>query len=163
VDRGGLSARRRVLGTLQKVRDQAVVRASKALADAVEGVRQAGRVRSAAVEANRSHAAEVASRLATEQRALEGGELRVGDLVDGLAWRRRVAEEHGALAARVTKAREVEERAEDGERKARANLLNRKVDADVVTRTIDRRDAEQQKVAEGLAEQAASEAWRPRR
>jgi hypothetical protein len=162
VDEGRLKARGRPLAALKKVRAQGVDRASSALAGAARAARDAAQARLAAEDATLAHARGVAARVEADRAALEAGDLRAGDLVDALAWGKRVAEEHDALAARAAKARETQARAQGGELQARADLSARKVDVDVVDRSISRREAEAQKAAEAVAEQEALESWRRR-
>jgi hypothetical protein len=155
---GPLSA----LAQLERVRKLGVEGASGALASAVDAVKSAVLAKRTAEEAARSHAERVASRSGAERQALERGELRASDLVAGEVWQERMASEQRALATRAKETVELELRAADAEHRARLELQDRQVDADLVTRTLGRREAEEQKAAEAAAEQAASEAWRPR-
>jgi hypothetical protein len=65
--------------------------------------------------------------------------------------------------ARVQRVAEKERSAIEQERKARSVLLARATDAKVAEVAVARRDAERARRAEALAEDAACEAWRPRR
>jgi hypothetical protein len=153
----------RALGALQKVRALGVDAASAALAHAAAKTRAAARARRQVEEAKAAHAEHVASTVDQEQRRLDRGDLRAGDLVDAAAWRKGASIEHDALSAQARKATDVEIRAAGSEERARTELAARKVDADVVARAVSRREASEQKAAESRAEQAASEAWLPRR
>jgi hypothetical protein len=151
------------LSSLKKVREHAVDRAVRTLGDAVDARRGAGAARIAAEEALGAHGEALAAAAGRERQALERGVLRASDLAEGAAWTARAKADLDGLTARVVEARRTEEGLLAREDRARAELAARKVGADLVATTISRRAAERRKAAEVRAEQAASEAWRPRR
>jgi hypothetical protein len=95
--------------------------------------------------------------------ALERGELSAGDLWQADACSRRSFSEEQALVVRVRRVAEREREAIEQERKARSVLLTRATDAKVAEAALARRDAARARRAEARAEDAACEAWRPRR
>jgi hypothetical protein len=163
VDESRLTRQRRTLGALQKVRDLEVEGSSRALAGAIEALGGASQAVARAEEAVVAHArAQTASR-ANHRTALEGGSARAGELADDAAWEQGSRAQHDALAARATAARRVEAEAAERAEKARANLAEGRAAAKVSEAALSRLDAEQRRAAELREEEAAAEAWRPRR
>jgi hypothetical protein len=167
VDKGELKSRQRsaslaTLKTLEKVREHGVEQASKVLAAAAHASRLASAALRAAHDATRAHARGVTTEVAVERKALEDGSLRAAELQAGVAWRRRVSAERDALVAQAGKAAEADARAAAEERRARAGLLARKVDADVARQLASSRALADHRASEEQAEEAQSEAWRPR-
>jgi hypothetical protein len=151
------------LGTLKKVRQLGVEKATRALGESIAATRAASLAARSADEAVATHAARVSSSVEDERKALDRGELQASDLEAGEAWHRQTSKEHDALAASARRARDTEAGAASGERRARADLAARSTDVEVVAAVVSRRDAAERKTAELRAEEAASEAWRPRR
>jgi hypothetical protein len=95
--------------------------------------------------------------------ALDRGELVAGDLAGLDASRRRSSAEEQALALRLRRVADGEKAAIQKERSARSALFARATDAQVAATLVARRDAEAARKAESRAEEAAGDAWRPKR
>jgi len=151
------------LEPLARLRDRKVDEAAGALAGAV-GEREAAEAeRTRADRARAGHEHAIRGARAAEQQALERGELTVADLVRADAWEIRVAAERAAHDASLTRARQVEARAQAKERGAREQVASRRADAKVVASDRARWQEEQRKRAEARDEEAAAEGRRPKR
>jgi hypothetical protein len=151
------------LKALAAVREDRVEQASGALAVAVAESEAARVARRAAEEDRDAQARRVAGAVQAERAALGRGELLAGDVAAADDWRRSAGAEHAALAASAAKARALEVGALGGEQRAREAVAARRAEARVVADAVARREADQRRSAEARAEEAASEAWRPRR
>jgi hypothetical protein len=155
--------RRYPLEPLAELRDTRVDQAVRGLAAAIAERDQAERGRRAAEESRASHDTAAARARSAEADALAHGELRVSDLARADAWELRVAAERAALTAEVDRARGTEHRAREGEQVARGEVASRRADADVIERDRARWTDAQRRQLEARDEEAASEAWRPKR
>jgi hypothetical protein len=151
------------LEPLATLREDAVDAAVRGLAAAVAGRASAERERRISEQRRDAHEQGAARARAVEAEALARGELRVGDLARGGAWETRVASEREAIAGDVERARRAEARAREGEQGARGEVSARKADAQVVEKDRDRWHDGLRKKAEAKEEEAAAEAYRPRR
>ncbi|MGH7436570.1 MAG: hypothetical protein ACRENE_12925, partial [Polyangiaceae bacterium] len=124
-----MSRPRRTLGALQSVRDQEVEGSTRALAAALEALRNATRAAAQAEEVLSGHARAVTASKEAHRRALEGGSALAGELAGDAAWERGSRLEHDALAACVADAKKVEARAFEGVEKARVDLAERRTAA----------------------------------
>jgi hypothetical protein len=151
------------LEALVSLRDRRVDRGADDLARAARALEGAERTRAAAEHAQAEHRAAAAGLRGAERAALASGELRVADLAAGEAWGVRVESENRVLQGRVDAARAEEAKTLADERKARAELADRKVDADVVHKDRARFDELQRRATEARDDEASFEAWRPKR
>lgn len=149
--------------TLRRVRtdrvDRAVLELAKAISerDAAEKRQRAAE----AVKADHERAAE--EKRAAERAALLGGALRVADLMRKDAWEFGVRTEGDKLAADVERAKASADGAKGAENKARAHTAEKRAEADVVDKDREKWAAREGKKALAKEEEAAEEAWRPRR
>jgi hypothetical protein len=150
------------LEPLAKVRAHATSAQAAELAKAVRERTRAEAERRAA-DAARARAEASASEVrAREGEALSRGQLTVADLARGDAWEARVRAEGAALFEDVARAAEGEAAASDQETHARAELAQRRADADVVEKDRARFDQGQRRREEAREEEGAEEAWRPK-
>jgi hypothetical protein len=163
VDQSRLSRPRRTLGALQSVRDQEVEGSSRALVAALEALRNATRAVDQAEEVLAGHAQAMTASKEAHRRALEGGSALAGELAGDATWEKGASLEHDTLAARVADARKIEARAIESVDRARVGLAERRAAARVVEEAVSRLDAADRRSLESRAEEAAAEAWRPRR
>jgi hypothetical protein len=155
--------RRYPLEPVAELREAKVDQAVRGLAVAIAQRDQAERSRCAAEESRASHDAGAQLVRSAEAHALARGELRVSDLARAGAWELRVAAERAELMAEVDRARGAEGRAREGEATARGEVASRQADAQVLEKDRARWADAQRRLAEAKDEEAASEAWRPKR
>jgi hypothetical protein len=163
VDEGRLSRPRRTLGALQTVRDQEVEGSSRALAAALEALINATRAAAQAEDVLSGHAQAIIASKEAHRRALEGGSALAGELAGDVTWERGARLEQHALAARLADAKKIEAGAIVSVESARVDLAERRAAAKVVEAAVSRLDAADRRALESRAEEAAAEAWRPRR
>jgi hypothetical protein len=155
--------RRYPLEPLAELRDRRVDQAVHELAASIAGRDEAERSRRAAEESRSSHNSAAQRARVAEADALARGELRVSDLARADAWELRVAAERAALTAEVDRARGAEHRAREGEHAARGEVASRQADAEVIEKDRARWADAQRRQSDARDEEAASEAWRPKR
>ena len=115
-------------------------------------------------EEERACAEALAQRVREHERcALDRGELRVGDLMHADAWEARVKVEGERLARGVLEAASHESSARDAEARSRQELAHKKADVQVVEKDRARWADEKRRGEEAKDEEAAQEAWRPKR
>jgi hypothetical protein len=151
------------LEPLAALRARKVEGAVTGLAKAVaqrEQAEQARRERELARAAQEARAARV---IEEERGSLERGELHAADLARAHAWQLRSDAERAALSSEVERARAAETEALKGESAARAQVAERRAEADVVDKDRARWTAEGRKGEEAREEEAMAEAFRPRR
>ncbi|MGO9834583.1 MAG: hypothetical protein ACLP1X_10230 [Polyangiaceae bacterium] len=151
------------LAPLAEVRKRAVDSAVRRLSSAVKTREAAERARQAAEDARHEHERAAARVRGGERDALERGDLCAADLARGETWGLRVASERARLSAGVERATSAEAVASDGQLEAQAGVASRRSEADVVAKDRERWDDARRKAAEAREEEAASEAWRPKR
>lgn len=158
-----MSGRKYPLHPLVDLRAKQVDEAARDLAKAVDARQTAERAREAA-EAARVRAEEKARALREEERvALDQGMLRAGDLHRAQAWEIGVSEERKKLVQQAVSAQQGEQKAREKEDGARGNLAEREADAEVVEKDEAKFVAREQKRELAKEEEAAAEAWRPKR
>jgi hypothetical protein len=150
------------LEPLERLRDEKVDEATRALATAVAARDEAERRRRGAEKTSEDHEDAARALREKERAALERGELTAGDLMRADAWEARVAEERATLARGVEQAREAESRARASEAGAQGEVAARKSEAQVVAKDRARWEERARKRADDREEQSAEEAWRPR-
>jgi hypothetical protein len=155
--------RRYPLEPLAELRDRKVDQAACGLAVAIAEREAAEHGRRTAEEARVSHDSAAHNVRTAEADALARGELCVSDLARADAWELRVGAERASLTAEIDRARGAEQRARDGERSAQGELTSRRADADVVESDRARWVDAQRRQSEAKDEEAAAEAWRPKR
>jgi len=118
----------------------------------------------AAKEADRERARDAASVVCREERArLEGGDLKVLDLVRGGIWETRVKTEDAQRGRAIERARAAEEEARATEAGAKLHVASAKAESESVQRHHARWDALAKNAEEAREEEAMSEAVRPKR
>jgi hypothetical protein len=122
----------------------------------------AGRLRAALLQ-RESHAKAVAGVRRVELEALGRGDLRARDLARADAWAIRAAGEREALTSVVQDARAAETKASASQGEAEASVVSRRADAQAVAGHRGRWDEARRRALEASEEEAAFEAWRPRR
>ena len=151
------------LETLAAQRQRQVDEAVKGLASAVS-LREAAERRRVAVGHQRvAHEAHTAGVRDAERDALERGDLSAADLAQAHAWQLRAEAEAAAIAAEEQRARAAEATAADGQKRAQDQVATRRADADVVAKDRARWSERERKRADAVEEEAAAEAFRPRR
>jgi hypothetical protein len=155
--------RRYPLEPVAELRESKVDHAVRGLAVAIAGRDEAERGRRAAEDSRVSHDTAASGVRSAEADALARGELSVADLARADAWEVRVAAERAALTAEVDRTRAAEGRARAGEETARGEVASRRADARVIENDRARWTDAQRRQAEANEEEAASEAWRPKR
>ena len=148
---------------LAALRNKKVDDAANELANKTTARAAAERDRRAAEDRRDAHEAAAARVREGEANALARGELRAADLARANAWEVRIGAESAARVSEVDRARASEAGALEGEQRTRALLTSRRADADVVTKDQARWSHRLRKHAEAKEEEAASEAWRPKR
>lgn len=151
------------LESLQRVRDAKVEDATSELGKAVSARETAERERARAEAVKEEHRRAAEEKRASERKALEEGQLRVADLARRDAWEFGVNAEAARLAQVEGAAKAKESDARDAEQTARESLALKKADADVVAKDKARFVEQRQKRALASEEEAAEEAWRPKR
>jgi hypothetical protein len=121
----------------------------------------AARVRAEAARARTAE--EVAAARAAEHAALGRGELSVADLLRQDAWNVRVQMDKQALEAAERRATEAAATALRAETVARGELGARQADVEVVQKDRSSWQAREEKARQAKEEEAAADAWRPRR
>ena len=146
-----------------RVRTARVDDATRDLAGAVRARELAEKKRVAAEEAQAR--ADEAARVVrdAERAALEDGRRSAGELVRGDAWEARMRAEAAEHAKRVAQARTQEGGATRAEQGAQKNLASKKADAEVIAKDRARWDERERRAREASEEEAAAEAWRPKR
>ena len=148
------------LEPLARLRAQKVDEAARVLAGAVTRRETAERVRLGAEQRRASQEEEAKGVRDVEAEELLRGHLRVADLARAGAWEVRVASDREKLALALTRAREEEGKAHEGEKEARESVAAKRADAEVVEKDAARWREGVRKRAETKEEDAASEAWR---
>lgn len=151
------------LDPLARVRERKVDEAARALGDAVRAREEAARKLAQANDKKATAEAEAHALRDAERGALERGELTVADLMRADAWGVRVAAEQSELARRVDEAEVRENEAHAAEHGARANVADRKADAELVARDRARWVDGERRRAEAKDEEASADVWRPKR
>jgi hypothetical protein len=151
------------LETLAQVRKIATDVAIRRLAGAVRERDAASKARQEADDARLAHDRSASRVLAAERNELEQGGLRVVDLARAETWGLRVASERARLSARIEHARANEAEATEGQRVAQDETARRRGEADVVAKDRARWENSRRKSSQAREEEAASEAWRPKR
>ena len=151
------------LEPLIALREEAVDAAVRGLARAVRERELAEQRREGAERAHDLHAQTSETARASENTALERGELRASDLAAARAWEARVAAESDALKGQVRGATGAESSARDAERGAGEAVATRQADAQVVEKHRERWADGLQKRAAAKEEEEAAEARRPQR
>lgn len=158
-----MPGRKYPLDPLVNLRERKVEEKTRALAGAVSA-HQAAEQKRRAAEAARASADDAAAKTRERERAaLESGVLRAGDLHAGRAWEFGVAEERKRLTQQVTTAEQQERAAKEKEDQERAELAAREADAEIVEKDKSRFVEGERKRELAKEEEAAVEAWRPRR
>jgi hypothetical protein len=151
------------LEPLREHRDRGVDAATVQLGDAVRA-REAADDAKRRAEQERREAEARAARVRDEEAArLANGELCVAELARAGAWQHAASAELDDLGRAVTRADGTLAAARDAESEARAVLAQKKADLDVVVKDQARFDAATRKAREGVAEEAAEEAFAARR
>ena len=151
------------LEPLVELRDRRVEEATGILAAMIRARdAAAGRLRAALLR-REGHAQVVAGVRKLELDALGRGDLRARDLARVDAWAVRAAAEREALTAVVRDARAAETRARDSQGEAQASVVSRTAEAQAVAGHRGRWDEARRRVLEASEEEAAFEAWRPKR
>ncbi len=158
-----MTARKYPLDPLVNLRERKVDEQARALAGAVAERHAAEKKRHEAEEARAT--ADDAARKAreAERAALEAGALHAGDLQRAQAWELGVSQERKRLSDRVTTAEQGQKNAEEKEALAKIELASREADAEIVEKDKSRFALREQKRELAKEEEAAVEAWRPRR
>lgn len=151
------------LESLADQRVRQVNEAVKGLATAVSARDAAEKRRIQIEERKAEHAARADGVRASERALLERGELTAADLARAHAWQLRVEGEAAALSADQERARATEVAATDAQRQAQTQVAARRADADVLDKHRARWTEGERKRAEAAEEEAAAEAFRPRR
>ena len=151
------------LDPLVRVREGRTREAMNELSAAVRAREEAERKRLVLEDERARVAAEARQVRLAETARLDNGELRAADLQRQAAWDLRTQWDAEARAERVAAAREHEVGARAGEGTARSEVLEAEAKAKVVTRDQARWAHEKERAAEAAGEEAAAEAWRPRR
>ena len=151
------------LESLRQVRQNGVDDATARLASAVRERERAEAKTAAAALAGHAHEQATTEKKASEQRALEDGSLTAADLARRDAWEFQVRADAAKLEGEIACARASEEKAKQGEALAQKDLGAKKAEADVVDKDRARFTEKQTKLALATEEEAAEEAWRPRR
>jgi hypothetical protein len=151
------------LESLAALRERKVEGAVQGLAQAVARREQAEGERRELEQKRAAQEAKAASVVDGERGSLERGELCAADLARAHAWQLRSEAERAALMAEVDRARAAEGDAVKGEGAARAQVAERRADADVVEKDRARWTAGERKAADAKEEEAMAEAFRPRR
>ena len=151
------------LSPLGALRNKRVDDAAHDLATKTRARTAAERAHQLAQENLDRHGAAAALVRESEAGALARGDLRVADLARADAWEVRIGAEDVALASQVERTRANEAAALEGEQRTRALLTSRRADADVVTKDRARWSDRLRKRVEARDEEAAVEAWRPKR
>ncbi len=151
------------LEPLVELRDRKVEEATGVLAAMIRARdAAAGRLRAALLR-RETHRQVAAGIRQAELDALGRGDLRARDLARTDAWGVRVAAEREALTASVRNAREGEAKALASQGEAQATVIARSADAQVVAGHRARWDETRRRALEASEEEAAFEAWRPKR
>jgi hypothetical protein len=148
------------LESLARLRDDEVERAGRGLASAAATRDAAQRKRQLAEEGRDRHEAGVSSVRASELGALGRGDLRVADLVQAESWGVAIAAERRRLAAEARQSEAEEKSALEGVRKAQAQVVSTRADAELIVRHRARWADAQKKAHEAADEEASFEAWR---
>ena len=151
------------LETLAAQRQRQVDDAVKGLASAVSAREAAERRRIVVGEQRVAHEAQAAGVRDAERGALERGDLSAADLARAHAWQLRAEAEAAAIAAEEQRARAAEATSADGQTRAQDQVAARRADADVVAKDRARWSDRERKRADVVEEDAAAEAFRPRR
>jgi hypothetical protein len=151
------------LEPLAKLREDQVDTAVGGLAAALARRGAAERERRAAEQRQDAHEEAAAQVREAEHDALARGELHAADLARAGAWEARVASEREALAANVGRALGGEAQARAAERTSQEEVAARQAAAEVVAADRARWDEALRKKAETKEDEAAEEAFRPRR
>jgi hypothetical protein len=151
------------LEPLARLRQEKAEQAAQALAESVRKREGATRGLRAAEVRRDAHGAAVSTARQAELLALAKGELRALDLARTDAWGVRVAAENAAHKGMVERAQAAEAQARGQETSARQALSSRQADAEVVVGHRRRWEGEATRLQAAREEEAAFEAWRPKR
>jgi hypothetical protein len=151
------------LEPLSDLRDRRVEEATGMLAAVIRAKDAAtARLRTALLRRD-GHARATAGVRQAELEALGRGDLRARDLARVDAWGVRTGAERDALTAAVAAAQDVEAKERVRQAQAQASVAARTADAQVVASHRARWDEAGRRAVEASAEEAAFEAWRPKR
>jgi hypothetical protein len=151
------------LEPLAELRDKRVDEANGALGSAVRVRDAAARLLRAAEQRREGQALAVAVARKAELDALGQGDLRAWDLARADAWGVRVAAERRGLTAEVDRAQAADTKAREAEGEAQTAVTLRRADAQVIAGHRSRWEEARRRALEAREEEAAFEAWRPKR
>jgi hypothetical protein len=151
------------LEPLAELREKKADEAKRRLAEAVRKREAAARTLRAAEMRREAQARAVLAVRKAELEALARGELRAQDLARADAWAIRAAAERKVLGGAVDRAASAEAKARDDERAAQGAMATQRAEVRVVTLHRARWDDQRLRGLEAREEEAASEAWRPKR
>ena len=151
------------LELLAELREKKAAEATHQLGEAVRKREAAARTLRAAELRREAQARAVLAVRKAELEALARGDLRAQDLARTDAWAIRASAEHKVLGGAVERAANAEAKARHDERAAQNALATQRAEVRVVAVHRARWDDEQRRGLEAREEEAASEAWRPKR
>jgi hypothetical protein len=151
------------LEPLSRLRQERLDGAERALAAAIRAREAAERTRIEALRAHQEQRRKAEALEAAERDALARGELRAEDLARSGAWALRAGAEGARLLDAVVQARRAEERSRSAEERARSAAASCAAEMHVVSAHAARWQGAQQTAQERAEEEAAVEAWRPKR
>jgi hypothetical protein len=151
------------LAALASLREREVERASTDLAGKAQKKRAAEAARADAEARRDNHERRSRAVRDAERGALESGQSSAGDLAREHAWATRAAAEARTLLSRVEAAATEVQRAGEAHRGAQSRLATRNAEAKVVLEHRARWDEACAEKVEAAEEEAAFEAWRPKR
>lgn len=151
------------LKPLEQLREQKSDAAKEALAAAVSAREAQERAVLSAAERARSHEAARDAQVAAEQGRLAEGVLRASDMAMLEAYRLRADAEVEALHARTREEEEALEARARAQTEAQSALAARKAELSVVEKDHAKWDLEQRKRREAAEEEAAQEAFVPKK
>ncbi len=151
------------LEALADLRHRRVEEATGVLGSAIRARDAAERLLRAAELRREGQAQAVAGVRKAELEMLDRGDLCALDLARADAWGIRTAAERKILTAGVDQAQAAEAQAREGQAKAQASVASRRADAQVLAGHRSRWDEEHRRALEASEEEAAFEAWRPKR
>jgi hypothetical protein len=151
------------LDSLVGVRKRRQDAATRDVGVAIREREAAERQRCAAEEERARHVSEARAVQTEEARALARGERSVLDLQRQGAWQARVDLEADERAHKVARARQREEASVTAEAGAKVVAATAEAETKVVTRHREAWSLAEERAREAAAEEAATEAWRPKR
>ena len=151
------------LEPLSELRNRRVEEATGVLAAMIRARDAAAGHLRAALLRREGHAQAALGVRKAELDALGRGDLRARDLARADAWGVRAAGEREALTAAAKDAHAAETKARVNEGEAQASVISRRAEAQVVAGHRARWDETRRRVLDASEEEAAFEAWRPKR